>query len=260
MTFTLYDALYPAGIPLNIPADALVAAYVDHPEVVPPGMVQLAARFPNHVNVSISAHGHLAQIFDVESGAITPAAVPALLKQARAAGIDPTVYCLDQTRPAVESACTHAAVAFPHWWDGDEYSTPYLPPGWDGSQWLHAGPYDQSIITDQLAQILTAGGHVPSGTGTLITEDDMTPDQAAQLNSVFAILQNGVPGSFLANMNTHIDTAAGNVISSLGATVNGVPAAVVAALPPAAGGDIQPLIDLINGLPAATVAAIKSAL
>lgn len=168
MTKVLYDALYPAGIPLDIAADALVASYVDHPEVDPPCMTQLAARFPNNVNVSISAHGHLAQIYDVESGAIDVESVPNLLLLARAQGITPVVYCAPRTRPGVEDACNRVGVLHPMWWCVQRAGAPFIPDGWDGNQWLGAGPYDQSIISDPLAQILTGGGHIPSGGGTPI--------------------------------------------------------------------------------------------
>lgn len=225
MTKVLYDALYPAGIPLDIPADALVASYVDHPEVVPPCMTQLAQRFPNHVNVSISAHGHLAQIYDVENGAITVAAVPALLTAARAAGIDPTVYCLDQTWPLVQGACTRAGVRFPHYWNADEHPTATIPAGADGCQWRHAGPYDQSLITDQLAQILDTSGHLPSGGGVPITppakDDDMfgLPHIAydeTNPSSALLVYPSGRIVSIQSNDSTSAYKSAGSPVVALG--------------------------------------------
>lgn len=155
MPVYLYDALYPAGIPLDIEPDAIVASYIDHPEVVPPCMAQLAQRFPDRTRVGISAHGNPAMILDCESGAILPPAIPALVTASRAAGFTVAVYASPANWSLALQACTVAKVTPPLWWAVIRSLGPVIPAGAVGNQYLGAGPYDKSIITDKWAEILT---------------------------------------------------------------------------------------------------------
>lgn len=154
MTRYLYDALYPAGIPLTIEPDAIVASYVDHPEVVPPCMVQLAARFPLHVNVSIAAHNGDAQIADIERFAMSTDDLPGWTVRQRNRGIVPAYYAAPGTVGAAQQACAAHNVPIPLWWAVQRAAQPFIPAGAVGNQWLGAGPYDKSIITDEWALIL----------------------------------------------------------------------------------------------------------
>lgn len=154
MPVYLYDALYPAGIPIDIEPDAIVASYIDHPEVVPPCMTQLAIRFPSRTRVGISAHGHPAAILDCESGAILPMAVPAIVSSSRTAGFQVAVYASPANWSLTQQACSAAGIALPLWWAVIRALGPVIPAGAVGNQFLGAGPYDKSIITDEWAGIL----------------------------------------------------------------------------------------------------------
>lgn len=150
MTKVLVDALYPAGIPLTFGVDVIMASYVDHPEVSPACMVQLRERFPQNPLVTIAAHGGDAMICDVENGAMVAADVPHWLNRQREQGRPGVCYASPATWPSVQQACASMHVAFPYWWAVVRGPQPFIPAGADGNQWLGAGPYDQSLITDEL--------------------------------------------------------------------------------------------------------------
>lgn len=181
MTREMYDALNPAGIPTNIPANALVASYVDHPEY-PFHLVQ--DRFPNHRCVTISAHGHMAQIFDVENGAMTPGNVPHLVTQARTTGgIEPWVYATASNWALTVAACNAAKVKPPLWWAAhwtDDKQPAPIPDGAIGRQYANvqgAGiNYDISLVADYIPGFDQPTPPAPTG-----DDFDMTPQQVQEI-------------------------------------------------------------------------------
>lgn len=150
MTRFMRDALYPAGIPLDTPLDYLLATYVDHPEVTPPPMQQIAARFPNHRIVTIAAHGGDALCCDVETGAMTPADVPAWLTRQRARGVAPWCYATATNWGNVALRCALARVALPLWWEANWRPDVIIRPDSIGVQYLHPAGYDQSLMADYI--------------------------------------------------------------------------------------------------------------
>lgn len=159
MSAILVDALYPAGIPLRFSPDVIMASYVDHPEVSPNCMVQLAERFPHNPLVTIAAHYGDAQICDVETGAMAAADVPAWCARQRSLGTDPSCYASPANWSDVCRAFANTPGDLPHWWAVDRRLGPVIPSGAVGNQWLGAGGYDLSIITDGWARILTHGAN-----------------------------------------------------------------------------------------------------
>lgn len=187
MTQYLYDALNPAGIPLLLEVDAWVAAYADHPEVQPPGMEQLATRFPNHRRFSISAHGGDADIGDVERGAMTAADLVEWLPRQRARGIEPAVYAAPDTWRVTLGILAAYWVPAPPWWAVMRGAESQRPAGSFANQFLGAGGYDKSIIYGPWPGVNAPLPAAPSGGGQLIgdhsvaTELIEVPDTAPDL-------------------------------------------------------------------------------
>ncbi len=152
MVRTMHDSVDADAIPVDA---EMVAGYVD-------GRYAWSKadwdRFPDAVKVRISAVGDNvnAHVFDVEVGCIwPPAEVVGLVVQARALGIDPTVYVNERndwgpTRAAFDAA----GVAHPHWWvaNYDGRTTP--PAGAVAKQYANpempqtSGHYDLSVVAD----------------------------------------------------------------------------------------------------------------
>lgn len=146
-----YDALNPAGIPLDIPANALLGSYVDHPEFP---FHLLTDRFPNHKCVTIAAHGGIAQLLDVENGAMTPQDVPVRINQCLAEGIRPWIYATSDNWDLVRAACQAQHVALPEqtWFEANWNHLQTINQGAMGHQFqLVEGPgvnYDQGVVLD----------------------------------------------------------------------------------------------------------------
>lgn len=120
---TFFDSTAAGDIPNA--DDGLVIAYADgrYEQIA-----AVRARFPRARVVTISAVGvALADAVDVEPGCVwPPAAVVPWLRRARAAGIDPTVYCDRANWPAVIAAIAAAGDAQPHYWIAHYTNEPHL--------------------------------------------------------------------------------------------------------------------------------------
>lgn len=145
-TATMYDSVNVAAIPAGA---TMVAGYVSG-EVTWPALV---ARFPKARKVSITITPAMqADVFDIESGAGTPAQVPQWVLDMRALRRRPIVYTTrDVWNSAVVPACRAAGVAVPFWWCAGWTGTPYLEPGSCATQWCapgngSPGDYDVSLV------------------------------------------------------------------------------------------------------------------
>lgn len=144
MTRIMYDSTSP----WDIPRDAeMVAGYVDGRYAWPQAWWDL---FPNAVHVTISAMGtRVAHVGDVEVGCIWPPAnaVP-WVRRARAAGIDPTIYCneLNDWLP-VRQAFWAAGEPEPHYWVARYNGVAQIPAGAVGRQYAH--PHDGDGVADK---------------------------------------------------------------------------------------------------------------
>jgi hypothetical protein len=173
---TMYDSVNAKAIPSNA---EMVAGYVDGRYS---WSAQDWARFPNSTKVRISAIGatHLAHVFDVEPGCIWPMEnVIPLVRRARDAGIDPTVYINEQNHwAAMRRAFQRAGVLEPHYWVANyngvaawpagsvarQYAHPADPPGSTPSgPWETPGHYDLSAVADYWPGV---DPRAPGGGGT----------------------------------------------------------------------------------------------
>jgi hypothetical protein len=170
---TMYDSVRPEAIPRNA---QVVAGYVDGAYAWTGAEWGL---FPNAVHVTISAVGvALADVVDVEVGCVWPVekAVPWVLR-ARAAGIDPTVYCNWQNDlHRVRAAFDVAGVAQPHYWVAKYDGRPEVPAGTVGKQYAAPesgapGHYDISSVADFWPGVDDRG------------EEDMAPITEADANT-----------------------------------------------------------------------------
>lgn len=144
MTRIMYDST----TPWDIPRDAeMVAYYVDGRYAWPQAWLDL---FPRAVKVSISAIGaRVAQVGDVEVGCIWPPAnaVP-WVRRARAAGIDPTIYCNELNDwPPVRRAFWAAGEPEPHYWVARYNGVAQIPAGAVARQYAH--PHDGDGVADR---------------------------------------------------------------------------------------------------------------
>lgn len=171
----MYDAVTAA----NVPADAPVVGGYDD------GRFKWSdadwARFPNATQVHISSMGtNVGHVLDCEPG--NPNALQAVdwILMRRAAGVDPYVYTAEwapgYTWADVVAACNARGVALPHWWkapgaasDLGELDEPLMV------QTTYPGPYDVGVAADYLPGIDL---DVPE-------DDDLTPEQADQLQAVY---------------------------------------------------------------------------
>lgn len=137
MTVTMYDSTDPSAIPSNA---VLVASYVDGYG----GYTAAVARFGAAKCVSISVDNNDADIADVESGAMTPAELPAWIAAQKARGIArPGVYCNESTWAAVKSAVGDADVSY---WIADWTGSPFSIAGADAVQYASESSYDLSLV------------------------------------------------------------------------------------------------------------------
>ncbi|MEU4804302.1 hypothetical protein [Actinosynnema sp. NPDC023587] len=130
---TMYDSTRPWEIPAGA---EMVAGYVDGRWA---WSQEAWDRFRNAIKVRISAVGatHHAEVFDVEPGCIWPPEnVVPLVVRARAAGIDPTVYCNRRNHWAGVRAVFDAAdVPQPHYWVAEYDGVAEVPAGSVGKQY-----------------------------------------------------------------------------------------------------------------------------
>lgn len=283
MSIYLYDALEVQGmydaIHTFLSPDDIVASYIDHPEVQPPCMQELARLFPNNARVGISAHGNAAMIIDCESGAVIPENVPGVITASRAAGYQVTVYASLSNWNQVVAACRAQFIALPLWWEVNR-GPAVIRAGTVGNQYLGAGPYDKSVITDEWAAILrgapspSGGGQpLPSGDNELNTTEsqyltDIHGAAARNEASLVKLLQyligqdeqGGLSQPPSGRSTAYSVDLSYDAINAIQASVNLLPAEVVAALPATTATNIQPLLDAINAQPAAVIAALKAAL
>lgn len=141
----MLDALDPLNIPLGTPMD-LLATYIDHPEIDSHGLGR--ARFPDSIDVTISAHVHAAHVLDVETGAALPSDVPRWMSLAAHCR---TVYCTADTWAMVVDACLDAHVPAPMHWLAHWDDVADVPAGCVAHQFSDGppgNPYDLSAVVD----------------------------------------------------------------------------------------------------------------
>src|ERR1700729_2129106 len=125
MSIVMYDSASPGLIPASA---ALVASYVDGYG----GYSAAVARFGVHKVVSISIHGNVANVADVENGAMTTAMLPAWIEASYKRGVPrPGVYCNLSTWPSVQAAVAGRKVSY---WIADWRGTPFTLAGADAVQ------------------------------------------------------------------------------------------------------------------------------
>lgn len=191
MTRVMYDAVnVGAGIPDN---PQLVAGYID-------GNYQsfagLAARFPNavHVPIAVWPSTNAGIVLDVETGDAGPGQAPSWVSMRRAAGVDPSVYCSESWWPAVRQAFRDQGVAEPYYWIA-AYPGPgpvlYDDPLCVAHQYGGDADlgWDISVVADIWPGI---------DAGPQPEENDLTPEQAAQLGSLASMYLPGTPNNYAA--------------------------------------------------------------
>lgn len=204
--------------------------------------------FPAAVKlVIVVTPGHFGDIADVEFGDFTPADAPGFVRAFNRPGRRAaTFYCNRSTWPQIVDALVAAGLdpAAVDWWIGTLDGTTDLFYGSSGVrppaglrvvaiQTVDTGAYDESVIID------------PSWVGL---EEDMTPEQAAQLIADVAFIRNqmdpagtGAIGTLLngnSNWQLRTDQALANLTAQVKALQDaGVPAT-----------SVQPLLDELAAL------------
>jgi hypothetical protein len=146
MTRRMFDGITAAQVPAGA---QLYAGYLDGEW---PSYAQLVAQHPGflHVSITVFYTDNEGQVLDVESGDATPEQAVIWVRNRRAAGADPTVYCSMSTWPTVKAAFAAAGVAQPHYWVADYSlgSNPAIPAGAIALQYVDMGGYDISVVAD----------------------------------------------------------------------------------------------------------------
>lgn len=186
----MYDSVRASGCPTGA---QLYAGYVDDNVngdfTSYPDMVRL---FPGARHVSITIKGSPAHMYDVEKGAGTPAAAAAWVKQRRALGFTPTVYCSYAAISSVLAECIRQGVKLP---------VQFACAFWDGSPTFPAAPSGAALVSKQYDHDIHVGtlnydissvvahwpgvddGLDPLGGGTP-EGDDMQPDERQWLKDL----------------------------------------------------------------------------
>lgn len=150
------DSLIPNNIPISFDlASNRVATYVDHPEIQPSPMTQLA-RFKHASHVSISAHSvpgniHHANVLDLENGAATLDALLPFIGAMRAVGGSPALYATQSNIALGHQLCWSRRIAEPLYWLADWDGVALLPDGYIAKQYtanLPGNPYDTSVTAN----------------------------------------------------------------------------------------------------------------
>lgn len=146
---TMYDAINTSSSSIPVSAE-LVAGYDT-------GYIWSAAdwaRFPHARHVHICQRNQMVgQVLDVESGAATVGYVVGWIRNRRAAGIDPTVYCSSSTWPQVRAAVAAAGITPPHYWIAQYDGVASIPTSWldlgcVAKQYRSLAAYDLSVVVD----------------------------------------------------------------------------------------------------------------
>lgn len=138
--------------PFAIPVDTeIVAGYVD-------GLYKWSdagwARFAGHkqVRIAVSAATVGADVYDVESGDLTPGQIPGVLKRERASKRNPTAYCNRSNLPLIREGCIAAGLSEPPYWlstlDGSQPFIPGIFAIQDKGSNMTGGNYDESVVLD----------------------------------------------------------------------------------------------------------------
>lgn len=145
MTRRMYDAVTVANLPAG---GDLYAGYVNGRYA---NLSALRARFPSAriVTISVTASG-VADVLDVERFDATPEQAPGWVRDMRAIGRVPTVYCRASAWSACMAAFYRANVAGPFWWIANYDGDPAIPAGAVAKQFggNARGGYDVSSVAD----------------------------------------------------------------------------------------------------------------
>ncbi len=163
----MYDSVTAA----NIPADAeLVAGYIDGMYAWSEADWARWAHVPQ-VRIAVFASTNDGNCLDVEQGCSAPEDAPGWVHRRREAGADPTVYCSESPWATVRAAFAAQGEPEPHWWVANYNKELTIPEGAVAHQYWDFGPYDSSVAADYWPGV-----------------DDMTPEQAAQLQAVYEFI------------------------------------------------------------------------
>ena len=151
MTASMYDAVNPSTIPVDVPPPDYVLGYVDGNW---PSYDALVARWPAAIPVAIStipgsATSGRAQGCDGEAGDYSPAAAAHFAAAKLVLGVVPFTYCSWSDWHDYQQACVDIGVS-PHDvdWGIAAYPGigPILYPGSVFHQFVDYGPYDASVV------------------------------------------------------------------------------------------------------------------
>lgn len=130
----------------NIPANASIAmGYGD-------GLYQWSAadwaRFSQiTVEIAVNPTHNLGKVYDCETGNGEPADAVPWVKMRRAAGIDPTIYCGQNSWwEQIIQAFVSAGVEQPHYWVANYDGVQTIPAGAIAKQYADPGQYDLSCV------------------------------------------------------------------------------------------------------------------
>jgi hypothetical protein len=144
----MYDAVNVEQIP---PGAKHVAGYVDGYANVP----ALRKRFPRATVTTISIHGNISDVLDVEKGAATPESAPAWVARMRKRGRRPIVYISRASWLDIQAIFHHAQVKEPFWWIADWTNVEHILDGSVATQWTSkAWAYDLSAVRDDFPKPL----------------------------------------------------------------------------------------------------------
>jgi hypothetical protein len=134
----IYDAVNVEHIPYKAKH---VAGYVDGYANVP----ELRQRFPRATLTTITVHGTIADVLDVEKGTVSLTYAVEWVKNMRHLGRRPIVYCSRSNWLPLREIFRNAKVKDPFWWIADWTNEPHLLPGSIATQWQSSpAGYDQS--------------------------------------------------------------------------------------------------------------------
>lgn len=143
MTRLMYDAVNPAGIPIEA---TMVACYVDGRYA---NEERMRSRFPHAqiVEIAVRASTDAGQVLDVENGDATPLEAVGWVQMRRRAACDPTVYVSAFLWSDVRAAFRHAGIPEPHYWIADWDHSNVIPAGAVAKQFANTKTYDLSSVS-----------------------------------------------------------------------------------------------------------------
>jgi hypothetical protein len=210
--------MYDSTTAADIPADAvMVAGYIDGLYAWHPADW---ARFPGarHVRIAVNPATSGADVYDVETGDLTPAQCPAVWRRERARGREPVAYVNRANRAQVMAAFDAAGLYRPHVWQATLDNSQPWDPGVVAIQYagqaITGKHYDLSVVEEFWPGVDPAPSS--SGGSTMFDANDIATVQKYTLAGAAAAYGVQLTDTELDQLRLTLDPNGDNIMAVIG--------------------------------------------